>query len=486
MSTHDAVTALRRFGLGARPGEIKRIANDPRGFVLQSLSHKQATLVNDAGLDPSHVTLATIQLARRQQKLAREMKREAAIEGAQKGPGGDAGTGQQSAKITAEPAPGTKMVPELKPGKLASAAYTNEASVRFECAAATDDALLERLVMFWSNHFCVSAIKGAVRALAGAYEREAIRPYVLGRYADMLMAVEHHPAMLIYLDNQVSTGPNSQAGRNQHRGLNENLAREILELHTLGVDGGYTQSDVTNFARIITGWTVGNVNQPITEPGKFFYAAARHEPGEWTVVGKPYPDDGQRSGEMVLTDLARHPSTARHIARKIAKHFVSDDPSPTLVARLESTFRESDGDLGAIATALVACDDAWAPTAQKVVPPYDFLVSIVRGLAPTPKLKPGELLRLANLLGQPLWQPPAPAGWPDDDNVWAGPSAVRERLRIAEMLARQIDPLTDPRTLADDLFGEALGDATRQAIARAETREQGFEILMMSPEFQRR
>jgi uncharacterized protein (DUF1800 family) len=486
MSTHDAVTALRRFGLGARPGEIKRIANDPRGFVLQSLSRKHAALLNDASLDASNVTFATIQLARRQQRLAREIKREAAIEGAQKGPGGTAGSVEQPANATVEPAPGTKMAPELKPGKLAGTAYINEASVRFECAAATDDALLERLVMFWSNHFCVSAAKGAVRAIAGAYEREAIRPYILGRFVDMLMAVEHHPAMLIYLDNQVSTGPNSQAGRNQHRGLNENLAREILELHTLGVDGGYTQGDVTNFARVITGWTVGNVNQPMTEPGKFFYAAARHEPGEWTVVGKPYPDDGQRSGESVLTNLARHPSTARHIARKIAKHFVGDDPSAALVARLENTFRETNGDLGAVATALVTSDEAWAPAAQKVVPPYDFLVSIVRGFGPAPKPKPGELLRLANLLGQPLWQPPAPAGWPDDDNAWASPSAMRERLRIAETLAPQIDHLADPRALADDLFGEGLGDATRQAIARAETREQGFEILMMSPEFQRR
>ena len=196
-----------------------------------------------------------------------------------------------------------------------------------------------RLVMFWSNHFCVSANKGPVRGMAGAYEREAIRPHVLGRFVDMLLAVERHPAMLVYLDNHVSIGPNSRAGLNRGLGLNENLAREILELHTLGVGGGYTQEDVTNLARILTGWTVANLANPVGEPGRFFFAPARHEPGAWTVLGKRYGEAGMAAGEAVLRDLARHPATARHIARKLARHFVSAEPPAALVARLTPASR---------------------------------------------------------------------------------------------------------------------------------------------------
>jgi uncharacterized protein (DUF1800 family) len=363
-------------------------------------------------------------------------------------------------------------------------AFVEEAAARFRHAATTDAAFLERLVMFWSNHFCVSANKGSVRGIAGAYEREVIRPHVLGRFADMLLAVETHPAMLVYLDNQMSVGPNSIAGTNRGRGLNENLGREILELHTLGVGGGYSQEDVTNLARILTGWTVGNLANAMMEPGKFFFAAARHEPSEWTVLGKRYPNRGVQTGEEVLHALAVHPATARHIARKLAVHFVADEPPPALTARLEKVFLDTGGDLAAVSKALAQADEAWAPQTPKVLPPYDFLIAVVRGFALEPK--PAELLRLGAQLGQPLWRPTSPAGWPDADAVWAAPSALRERLRIAEVAARQADRFADPRKVAEDLFGEGLGSATRQAVARAEAREQGLELLIMSPEFQRR
>ena len=220
--------------------------------------------------------------------------------------------------------------PGAKPGRIQRDAFQTEAFARFNHATTTDAAFLERLVMFWSNHFCVSANKGAVRGIAGAYEREAIRPHVLGRFSDLLIAAEQHPAMLIYLDNAQSIGPNSRAGRNRGRGLNENLAREILELHTLGVGGGYTQDDVGNLARILTGWSVGTLANAASEPGKFFFAPARHEPGDRTVMGRSYPDRGQATGEDVLRDLAKHPATARHIALKLAQHFVSDSPPAEL------------------------------------------------------------------------------------------------------------------------------------------------------------
>lgn len=490
---YDPATALRRFGLGARPGELAQIAGDPLGFVVQTLSDPKAALIDDPALAPSHVTFAAAMRAQRQQRLARMAEKAAApgVEAAKDGaapatmPGADAPKEEASPAMSG-PSQGaiTPTNPQPKLGQIRRDAFLEEASARLRHATATGTGMVERLVMFWSNHFSVSANKGPVRGIAGAYEREAIRPHVLGRFRDMLLAVEQHPAMLIYLDNHLSIGPDSRAGRNRGRGLNENLARESLELHTLGVGGGYTQADVTNLARILTGWTVGNLDNALAEPGKFFFAPARHEPGDIAVLGKTYADRGRLTGEEVLKDLARHRATARHIARKLAVHFVSDDPPPALCAKLEKTFLDTDGDLGAVANALVATPEAWQAAPAKILPPYDFLIALARGLEIAPK--PGDLLRLSAQLGQPLWRPPQPAGWPDSDAVWAAPSSLRERLRIAEVAARQADHGIDPRQAADDLLGARMSAATRQAVARAETREQGLELLIMSPDFQRR
>jgi uncharacterized protein (DUF1800 family) len=485
MISRDAPIALRRFGLGARPGECKRIARDPRGYVLQSLTQSDAALIGNTALEPSHVTLAATLAARRQRRLA-EMTRSANAAQTTQAP---------QPQLEAPPTPPAEQAPDMtqpqtaappleKPGRVQREAFLQDAFARFNHAATTDAAFHERLVMFWSNHFCVSANKGPVRGIAGAYEREAIRPHVLGRFVDMLIAVEQHPAMLIYLDNAQSIGPNSRAGRNRGRGLNENLAREILELHTLGVGGGYTQDDVTNLARILTGWTVGTLANAAAEPGKFFFAPARHEPGGSTVLGKHYPDRGQMTGVDVLRDLAAHRSTARHIALKLARHFVSDKVPAGLVERLEAAFFTSGGDLAAVSRTLVESPEVWDFRPAKVVPPYDFLVAVARGFALEPR--PQEMLRLTNLLGQPLWRPPAPAGWPDADTAWAAPSALRERLRVAEVAARRIDPGADPRMLAEEALGHGMSEPTRQAVARAETREQALELLIMSPEFQRR
>jgi uncharacterized protein (DUF1800 family) len=485
--SNDASTAIRRFGLGARPGDLKRIGSDPRGYVLAQCAAPEATRIADPDLEPSHVVFAAAQEAQQAQNLARALQKAnapVAAPGAGSGSGtatGDAGTTMSGAA----PAAKAKLLPKAeRPGGIRREALLEEQKARVTHALTTDAAFLERLVMFWSNHFCVAFSKGPVRGLAGGYEREAIRPHVLGRFADMLRAVEQHPAMLIYLDNHVSLGPNSQAGRNRGRGLNENLAREILELHTLGVDGGYSQEDVTNLARVITGWSVGNLNQPQTVAGKFFFAANRHEPGAWTVVGKRYEDRGIKSGEAVLDDLARHPATAKYIARKLARHFVSDTPPPALVAALEKTFRETDGDLKAVARVLVTSPDAWAAPPRKVVPPFDFVIALARGFEA--KTAPGELVRLAGALGQPLWNVPSPKGWPDSDDSWMGPAPIRERLRIAEKAAREVPAAVDPRERAVEMLGPGLSEATRQAIARAETREQGFELIAMAPEFLRR
>ena len=374
MSARDAVTALRRFGLGARPGEVARIAGDPRGFLLQGLTDAGRVRIDDPTLEPSHVVFAAAMEAQRQQRLAQASAKDTGAamkdspgDGSAMPPAPPAGVPASPPDMQSGPAaPPGNLPPGLpKAGQIRRDAFIDEAVARFRQASTTDAAFLERLVMFWSNHFCVSANKGPVRGIAGAYEREAIRPFVLGRFADMLLAVEKHPAMLIYLDNQQSVGPNSRAGTNRGLGLNENLAREILELHTLGVGGGYSQEDVTNLARILTGWTVGNLANALSEPGKFFFAAARHEPGERTVVGKRYSDRGVQSGEEVLRDLAAHPATAAHIARKLAQHFVAEAPPPALVARLEKTFLDTGGDLGALAKTLATSEEAWQAAAHQ-------------------------------------------------------------------------------------------------------------------------
>lgn len=368
---------------------------------------------------------------------------------------------------------------------LVQAVTRAEFAARVGRALDTDAPFLERLVQFWSNHFCVSAARGLlVRVTAGAYEREAIRPHVLGRFADMLRAAEQHPAMLDYLDSRRSVGPNSLAGLRRKRGLNENHAREILELHTLGADGGYTQEDVTNLARILTGWNISGPNRADVSPGVFVFQRGRHEPGDWVVLGHRYRDEGVATGERALDDLARHPSTARHIARKLAAHFVGERAPHALVDRLAATFRRTDGDLAAVTKALVASPEVWDTPARKMLPPFDFVIAVMRGLQLT--LPPQRVVRIAGLLGQPLWRPPSPKGWSDSDDAWAGPSGLRERLRVAERAARMVRADVDPRQAARDLFGDGLDEHAAQAIARAETRAQGLELLIMSPGFQRR
>ena len=499
MKRREASIATRRFGLGPRPGDVSRIASDPRGYVLAALQNRTSAELRDAELVAGHVSLTELRQAQLAQRDERNLVKAAQGQAQQQVQGQTQLPPAASTPGKSEPAKQLPMQGDgvAKPGEIRREVFREEVRARIGRAVSTDEPIIERLVMFWSNHFSISAQKGpAVRVLAGAFEREAIRPHVLGRFADMLKAVVQHPAMLIYLDNAQSIGPQSPAGRNRGRGLNENLAREILELHTLGVSGGYTQADVTNFAKVLTGWTVaeprmpalGNpkmiARMPDLVPGKFIFTPNRHEPGPQTVLGRRYEDQGQTTGEAVLGDLARHASTARHLAGKLARHFLADNPPPELVKALVEAFRRTDGDLAAVARVLVAFPACWEMPARKVVPPYDFLVSLVRGLGL--EARPPEMIRLAGAIGQPIWSPPSPKGWPDDDDAWMGPSAVRERLRIAERTARLVDRSADPRQVAEDLFGDSLSQTAKLAIERAEAREQGFELLVMAPEFLRR
>jgi uncharacterized protein (DUF1800 family) len=299
------------------------------------------------------------------------------------------------------------------------------------------------------------------------------------------MAVEQHPAMLFFLDNQQSLGPESRAGENRKRGLNENLAREIMELHTLGVGGGYSQDDVTSLARIITGWSFAGRQGKLGTPGSFVFNADAHQPGPQRLLGKVYQDDGVAQGEAALADIARHPSTAQFIATKFARHFTSDDPPPALVARLREVFGTSDGDLGALAVALVDSDEAWQPPLTKMRSPYEYLVATGRLLARIPD-EPSRYLGGLSVLGQPLWSPAGPNGFPDTNAAWAAPEGMKLRLDVAAQVASRLADNIDPRELLEMAAADAASPETRRTVERAESRQQALALLLMSPEFQRR
>jgi uncharacterized protein (DUF1800 family) len=357
---------------------------------------------------------------------------------------------------------------------------------RLQKQAQAPAGFVERLVAFWSNHFAVAAAKGQiVRASAGAFEREAIRPHALGRFADMLRAVEQHPSMLFYLDNQRSMGPNSKAGRNRGKGLNENLAREILELHTLGVDGGYSQADVTALARIITGWTFAGREGKLGEPGTFIFVPNWHEPGAHTLLGRSYTQSGRAQGEAALDDLARHPATARHVATKLARHFIADDPLLPMVERLTRTFRDTDGDLAEISMALLTDDETWRTPMTKMRSPGEFLAAITRATGFVPP-EPRPVLAALSALGMAPWNPPGPNGFPDTAAAWASPEAMKTRLDVAWRAAQRIKDGGQPIALLESVAGTAASRETREAVGRAESRQQALAILFMSPEFQRR
>lgn len=444
--TIEAAIAATRFGLGARPGEIRRLADDPKGHLKAQLRTGDAPSAF-RGLKSAEASLAPFLAAYGQGRgdANREARRRAIAD--------------------------------------ALSVYAEEVAARAEAAVATDAPFRERLVRFWSNHFTVSINKPQLAPVVGAFEREAIRPHATGRFVDLLLAVYRHPAMLFYLDNAASVGPNSFAGARVGRGLNENLAREALELHTVGVDGGYTQEDVEEFARALTGWTVGSQRLG-GEPGVFLFQERIHEPGRRRVLGRVYRDRGEQQAEEILKDLARHPATARHIARKFAAHFIEDDPSDDVVQALARIYRRTDGDLGALAEAVVEMDAAWTPEARKVKTPDEFLLSVWRGLdAPPPRLR--ALTTTYISLGQQPFRAPSPEGWPDEAAAWIGPDAVKKRLEWAQLVAAR-SARTRPSDFLETALGDLAGPETRFEVKGADSGAQGLILAFMSPEFMRR
>jgi uncharacterized protein (DUF1800 family) len=372
--------------------------------------------------------------------------------------------------------------------------YVSEVTARFADAVATERPFTERLVHFWSNHFAVSVDKQYLAGLAGSFEREAIRPHVLGNFGDLLLAVETHPAMLLYLDNHQSVGPHSQlALRAQRRGvarrigINENLAREILELHTLGVGGGYTQGDVTTFAQVITGWSIGGTGGRFAggADGRFQFRTEVHEPGAKVVLGRRYPDSGFGQGVAVLRDLAHQRATAHFIATKLTRHFIADEPPAAAVERVAGVFMHTGGDLPSVYRELIDAREAWEQALAKYKTPVDYIISGYRGLglpvdAGRAPLAPFELL------GQRTWQPGSPAGWPDRGADWDGASALMKRIEWADAVGQRVGTRADAQELAAQMLGANLTAMTGNALAHAATASQALTLLLSAPEFMRR
>ncbi len=458
----EGALAANRFGLGAKPGEIEEASTDPKAWLRNQLARADDT-TRFADLSPTKDLLAEL------------VKRD-----------------------EARKAQDNQAVKELM--MLGRQTYLREMAARLLVGFETDAPLHERLVRFWSNHFVVSTQKPQCALFVGAFEREAIRPHVTGRFADMVLAAERHPAMQLYLDNAQSIGPDSFVGQRARKGRNENLGREILELHTLGVEGGYTQDDVIALANILTGWSVDRRPGPAARminaamggeaENGFRFFPPRHEPGEKTLLGRRY-EEGYRGGVQALTDLAHHPATARHIAVKLATHFIADNPPEASVKRIETAFRDSGGELMKVYEVIIDDPAAWQPGFAKFRSPVEYVTAAMRiaggdTLAALDEKTVGPFMQSARAMGEMPFAAPSPQGWPDNAESWTGSDAVLQRVEWANAVAQRLGGQSDPVALAEAALGPLLDADTRTAITRAASPAQGLALLFASPEFQRR
>jgi uncharacterized protein (DUF1800 family) len=475
-----AAIALNRFGLGARAGEAAPA--DPKNWLIGQLKQFDPNPPAIAAA-PTRTSIAG-HLADYLAEL-RDMRQQ----------GSGVGRGEDNPDADQKQAMQAVKKDQRQAGR---ADYLALAGARATAALTSSTPFVERLTHFWANHFAVSADKITVIGLAGLLEFEAIRPNLMGKFSDMVLAVEQHPAMLLYLDQAQSIGPDSLVGeriaaRGQRKaGLNENLAREIMELHTLGVRTGYTQADVTEFARALTGWTVSGIGRGpgarllgvADNPGQFAFLPAVHQPGTRTIIGKTYPESGEAQARAVIMDLCASPATATHIATKLARHFAGDTPPTALVQRLSDDFHRSGGDLPSLYRTLINSPELWTAPATKFKNPWDWMISSSRGLGLN-QLQGQQVAGLMQQLGQPVWRPGSPAGYDDLDASWAGPDALVRRVEAAERLAARV-PQIDARALAPQLLPGTLTPATAQAIARADSPAQATALLLVAPEFMRR
>lgn len=486
-----AAIAAHRFGLGPRPGELRTIAGDPRGWVKIQLGPQRTLPAPIAALPCAEDDLLAFGrwLARRRLRgpNAQRMEERAERQGVSQ---------EELQRLSIE----EDFVQNFRER------VTRAVSARLEAAMTSETPVHERLVHFWGNHFTVSTAKPGAIALPPSFEKDAIRPHVGGRFADMLLASTKHPGMIVYLDNWLSIGPNSQAAQNPNRarrlpgggrpsGINENLAREVLELHTLGVNGGYTQRDVQALAAVITGWTYERprlrdlVSDRVADrdgPALFEFDADAHEPGPKTLLGRTYTQNGLAQGEAALNDLAQHASTARFMATKLCRHYIADDPPTAAVARVERAFRDSEGDLRRTMEAVVDSPEAWETPFAKFKRPEEYAITLLRS-ANLRTLPPGAGIAALTSMGQRPYAAPGPDGWADIDDAWLTADLVWKRLEFAQAYASRVARADlDPMVVGEACLGPLVSDETRTAVSRAESPAQGLALLYGAPEMQRR
>jgi uncharacterized protein (DUF1800 family) len=439
-----AFVALNRFGFGWRPG--LELPERPRAWLRAQLNGTDT--FDSSGLPD---TAAALQVVADQ--FAMRALRDK----------------QESAGATEADKAATHPVGEL---------VKREANALMGQALMTEAPFRERLVWFWANHFTVSAKSLVSAGCAGAFWREAIRPHVTGRFADMLQAVMHHPAMLDYLNQQQSAGPNSKVGLRRNGGLNENLARECLELHTVTPASGYTQADVTNFAKLLTGLSIEGKNPPLG----FRYRPNLHEPGPIEVMGQVWPD-GEQGATAMLDWLGTHPATYQHLAEKLVRHFVADEPPRADVRRIAAVLHDTNGDLGAASAAVIELPGAWEPS-RKLRAPQEYVIACLRAVGSTPAQVP-NIGSMPAGLGQAFFQAPFPIGWPDRAADWAGAEAMLQRVDFVYGLSMRWQTI-DPEQLAHASLGPVLSATTLEQVRMAGSRRDGLTLLLSSPEFQRR
>lgn len=482
--TSPAHIALTRFGYGLRRGES--VPGNAQRFLLDQLdAYDPRPAALEGREDTSRKAGEILELLR-----IERLKRRADREGTAASLGQVRKAMEQAEKANASGNSLLGLPEELRQNYLNGVKIAQaDAGFKIGMAVTSPAPFVERLVHFWSNHFSVTMRKPGTGQQVGNLEFGAIRPRVLGKFSDLLKASVLHPAMLMYLDQFQSIGPNSPARRRfRRRGLNENLAREIMELHTLGVNGGYSQEDVTEFARALTGWTLSGFARfdafSTPQPSGAAFLAAAHEPGTRTVLGKTYREGGAEQAIAILDDLAAHPATARFIAGKLARHFAGDDAPESLTARLEKDFLSSGGDLASLARTLVEATECWVEGPVKYRQPAEWLIASLRLVGAGPP--EGRIaMNMLNQMGQAPWGAPSPAGYDDKDASWAGPDALYRRVDIAERIARRV-PAENVLEQAEQAFPGALSDHTRLWLGRAASERQALGLLLVAPEMMRR
>ncbi|MBB5190840.1 uncharacterized protein (DUF1800 family) [Silvimonas terrae] len=474
----QALYVLNRVAYGPAPGDVARVMASGVDRYLDDQLHPERTPLPTA-LQQQLGALQTTRLS--QDELIRQFR--AAAQAAKKDPEAGKQDRQDLYRQITEEA----------------------AEARLLQAVNSPNQLQEALVEFWFNHFNVFQGKGLDRALMASYEREAIRPYVLGKFRDLLGATAHHPAMLFYLDNWLSVAPGftPRAALGQQAkasGLNENYARELMELHTLGVDGGYSQTDVTELARMLTGWTI-NPRQGGGEDA-FYFDPRRHDTGTKHWLGQVVNNQGQREGELALDQLARAPATAHHISDQLARYFVADNPPPALVERMAQTFTRTDGDLREVMRTLLTSPEFTAGTGTRFKSPYRYVISSLRASG-VPLINPRPVLRTLAQMGQPLYGWQTPDGYKVTDAAWLNQDALAKRAAFATALAsgklplnKVPDGMDDASAVAQDrggynpldagqlyaVLGSSISDKTRSAIAQSPAKLQAA-LVLGSPDF---